>query len=267
MAVYTLRQIYQMAVNAGFAPGQEAAKATAIAWGESSGNDMAVNYNNKAPGVSTDYGLMQVNSHYWPQLNPSSLMGDAQGSMNAAYNIYKQGGWGQWLSTSDGNGAYAAALPKANAIANEGGVTPQGGTGNSASGNGGSLDPGNGSLTGDTSSYPFDISHFSVNGVNTPSDTATGGATTYPAAGTPVNVTGELPTAVAATGKGIDTAIGAFGDTLAKSAAGVTNSAETWLGQGFTIFALVVLGLIMVGGGLLLFASHSVDVKSLATKV
>lgn len=107
MAIYGFSQLYQMAVNAGFSPGQQANTAAAIALAESGGNSNNVNTNYRSdPGGS--YGLMQINAASWPQFMTPGIY-DPQTNMNNAYSVYQAQGFSAWSTYK--NGAYSAYMP------------------------------------------------------------------------------------------------------------------------------------------------------------
>lgn len=81
--------------------------AASVMMAESGGYTDAVNYNNKPPGISTDYGLFQINSKYWKDRlegagilkkgEDMSVLFDPKRNIEAAKFVYdKSGGWGAW---------------------------------------------------------------------------------------------------------------------------------------------------------------------------
>ena len=249
MSTYTLPQVYQFALNAGFQPGAEAANATAIAYGESSFNDQAVNYNGQAPGVSTDYGLMQINSKYWPGMGTSALLGDPQTSMNDAYTIFtKRGSFADWLSTSDGNTAYASMLPKANAYA-------------SGDGSGVSADPMSSGSSGVLGPASMSADPMSSGGAPGGSGAYNGDPVGKESSWNPLSgvsqAVGYLSDNIQS---GVNYATGGFLNTGASAIASI----EAYTSHAFIVVSVVVIGLIFVAGGLFIFGSQSKTVQTIA---
>ena len=118
---YTLAQLYQLAVNAGFR-GAAAVTAAAIAMAESGGNPTSYNPETQAgtaPGMGS-YGLWQVYLTDHPQYS-ASYLDTPQGSANAAFAIYQAAGnsFSPWSTYK--SGAYRQYL--APTIAATGGLS------------------------------------------------------------------------------------------------------------------------------------------------
>lgn len=102
-------QVAGYAAGAGFR-GQEIVKATAIAFGESSGNPDNVNHNTDK-FRSTDFGLWQINDHYWGDLLKSGSWANPADNARMAYTVYKAQGWTAWYAYT--NGTYLAHMARA----------------------------------------------------------------------------------------------------------------------------------------------------------
>lgn len=109
--------IYAALIKQGV-PADDAARLTAISGAESGYGANQVSGVNR--NGTTDYGVFQVNSGAWPQLNPSSLPGaslDAQAA--AAAEVYRKQGLTAWSTYNSGayqkymGGTQGAALPSA----------------------------------------------------------------------------------------------------------------------------------------------------------
>ena len=103
---YSQSEIQSFAINAAFTP-EESKLVSRSAMGESSGNPMAFN----GKGADQSYGLMQINmlGDMGPErraqfgLTSNEQLYDPQTNMNAAYQIYKQQGWGAWGAYTNGS--------------------------------------------------------------------------------------------------------------------------------------------------------------------
>lgn len=115
-------QIYQLAIKHGFAPGQEATTATAVAMGESSGKIDAFNSKDSHGG---SIGLMQINGANAGLIggeNWKTAGTDPDASMAAAHALFeRKGGFGDWGAYTDGS--YKQYLNQATAAASAPGVT------------------------------------------------------------------------------------------------------------------------------------------------
>lgn len=105
--------------NAGF-PENQIPMATAVAWLES-----GFDPNIEGKADPRDKGLMQINSHYHPEVLQINWR-DPQQNMNLAHKIWASGGWSQWhtsgaatvLSRSPTFQAYAKSSSASQSTAN-----------------------------------------------------------------------------------------------------------------------------------------------------
>lgn len=105
MAVLSPKQIYALAVDAGFPKPGTATTMTAIALAESGGRTDAVGHNSNG---TTDTGLWQINSsHGYSQ---ASLL-DPRQNARAAKAIWDRQGYNAWVAFK--KGTYNRELPKA----------------------------------------------------------------------------------------------------------------------------------------------------------
>lgn len=112
---------YQLALAAGFSP-DEAITATAISIAENGGGDPTALSGANRDG-SRDFGLLQINSGWWPRFGGQQALADPLANFKAGHWIYANTtGWCAW-STYDArcgpghNGAYSSFLPRARAAA------------------------------------------------------------------------------------------------------------------------------------------------------
>ena len=107
---YAPSDIYQALVSAGI-PSTDAATLTQVAGAESNYGANPVGTTN-ANGT-TDYGIFQINSGAWPQLNPSSLVSAPLSTQAAdAATVYNQQGLGAWATYNSGAyQGYASGMP------------------------------------------------------------------------------------------------------------------------------------------------------------
>ena len=106
--IYTKAELQQLAIKGGFSP-EDAPLVSQIALGESSGNPTAFN----GKGKDQSYGLMQINmlGGMGPErraqfgITSNEELNDPLTNMKAAFQIYKQQGWGAWGAYT--NGSYA----------------------------------------------------------------------------------------------------------------------------------------------------------------
>lgn len=97
---YSPSDIYQALINAGI-PSSDAGTLTQISGAESGYGASQIGAANR--NGTTDYGLFQVNSGAWPQLNPSSLVDAPLATQaSAAATVYKQQGLGAWSTYNSG---------------------------------------------------------------------------------------------------------------------------------------------------------------------
>src|SRR5436309_1517542 len=106
---YTPQQIYQSLIAQGI-PAGDATKLTAISGAESGFGANVISPPNT--NGTRDYGVFQVNSRAWPQLNPESLpAADLNTNAAAAATVYRQQGLGAWSVYN--SGAYLQHMPAA----------------------------------------------------------------------------------------------------------------------------------------------------------
>lgn len=109
---YSVDQIYQIAVNAGF-PSDAASTMAAIAMAESGGCPGAYNGGNP-PGAESSYGLFQINTKGNPTLlaqlglSDVSQLFDPAVNGSAAYRLWSTSGFAPWSVYN--SGAYTAFL-------------------------------------------------------------------------------------------------------------------------------------------------------------
>lgn len=111
--------VAQYARNAGF-PEEQIPMATAVAWLES-----RFDPNIEGKADPRDKGLMQINSHYHPEVLQINWR-DPQANMNLAHKIWAADGWSQWhtagsatvLSKSPTFQAYAKSSASSQSTAN-----------------------------------------------------------------------------------------------------------------------------------------------------
>lgn len=108
-------QIAQMARNAGFPEGA-IADVVAIALAESSGHADATHHNSDSHG-SIDYGLMQINGYWHPDLMQQYNWADPQQNLDMAYQVWKDAGGSFSPWSTYNSGAYQNYLTQGSAAA------------------------------------------------------------------------------------------------------------------------------------------------------
>jgi Lysozyme like domain len=112
MPIYTIQQLSQFAVNAGFSVANVPI-IVAIAMAESGGNSDAYNASDPYGG---SYGILQINGSHIQSLGgnqiPLSCAKDAQCSFNFGFSLWQQQGFNPWSTYT--NGAYKQYLNSGN---------------------------------------------------------------------------------------------------------------------------------------------------------
>lgn len=102
-------QIAAVAKAAGFA-GRDLTLAVAVAYAESGGIADNVNHNSDQ-FRSTDFGLWQINDHYWGDLLKTGSWSNPADNARMAYTVYKAQGWDAWYAYQ--HGSHLAFMAKA----------------------------------------------------------------------------------------------------------------------------------------------------------
>lgn len=290
MTAYSPSQIYTALIGQGI-PSSDARTLTAISGAESGYGANQIGSVNRNGTI--DYGVFQVNSGAWPQLNPSGLpYADLNTQAAAAATVYRQQGLGAWSTFN--NGSYQKYLTDANnaTVTTGGQPISTGPAGADPTGGGGTatgqpaywVSPSQGIATSDPGSEDPTITDWQPvyqGNTNAPGGGAAGGGTGGGGSGTGgAGGTGSEATQAAIPGMileepatiGLSTGLAGATDSWIKGAENAVGTAfkNAWSATLGTVtnlalrFFLILAGIVVIGIALWKLLNPGLDVKDIA---